>query len=264
MERSFSAAQTTDRLCGIMLKYSESSIPFHGRMTNNSNSNHTLSVIAIIIGVMGIFATVVAFAFVFSPPTLEPTPTTTIPTSSPSNGYEPEMIPLTTNTPGRTQAETVAPSNTPFPTRTPFVLPTIVPTSQLLQLPDLTVTGLSEPVCVPDRPGTILEFTFYVRNIGRASTRSFGPFDVGVYLLLGEVRYGLDEWANEFKGVIGASNLEVSNLNPNDDLKFTVVIDLRGNKNFGVEVTANSGETPIREADTTNNTLIEYFSAYCY
>jgi hypothetical protein len=148
--------------------------------------------------------------------------------------------------------------------RPPFVLPTILSTSQLLQLPDLIVTGLSEPVCVPDRPGTILEFTFYVRNIGRASTRSFGLFEVGVYLILGQVRYGLDEWAEEFDGVIGASRLEVPNLNPNDDLKFTVVIDLKGNKDFGVEVIANSGEDPIREADTTNNTLIKYFSVYCY
>jgi len=64
--------------------------------------------------------------------------------------------------------------------------------------------------------------------------------------------------------VIGTSRLEVSNINPNDDLKFTVVIDLKGNKYFGVEVTANSGENPIREADTTNNTLIKYFSGYCY
>jgi hypothetical protein len=80
-----------------------------------------------------------------------------------------------------------------------------------LQLPDLIVTGLSEPVCVPDREGTVLEFTFYVRNIGRAPTRSFGPFDVGVFLFLGQVRYGLDEWAKEFNGVIGTSRLEVSN-----------------------------------------------------
>ena len=233
-------------------------------MTNNYRSNYMVSMTAIIIGVIGIIATLVVFAFEFSPPTLEPTPTPLQPTTSPSNGYQPEVIPLVTHTPGPTQTETAAPTRTPLPTLTLFILPTSVFTSQLLQLPDLTVTGLSKPVCVPDREGTVLEFTFYVRNIGRAPTRSFGPFDVGVYLLLGEVRYGLDEWEKEFKGVIGTSRLEVSNINPNDDLKFTVVIDLKGNKYFGVEVTANSGENPIREADTTNNTLIKYFSGYCY
>jgi hypothetical protein len=233
-------------------------------MTDNSRVNRIFSLTAIIVGVIGILATVLAFAFELSPPTATSTPTGTQPTSSPSGGYQPEVIPLVTHTPGRTQTETAAPTNTPLPTRTPFVLPTIVSTSQLLQLPDLIVTGLSEPVCVPDRIGTIYEFTFYVRNIGRAPTRSFGSFDVGVYLILGQVRYGLDEWAEEFDGVIGASKMEVSNINPNDDLKFTVVIDLKGNKDFGVEVIANSGENPIREADTTNNTLIKYFSMYCY
>jgi hypothetical protein len=233
-------------------------------MTESSRVNRIFSVTAIIVGVIGIIATVLIFSLELSPPTPEPTPTVTQPPSSPSGGYQPEVIPIVTHTPGRTQTETAAPTNTPLPMRPPFVLPTILSTSQLLQLPDLIVTGLSEPVCVPDRPGTILEFTFYVRNIGRASTRSFGLFEVGVYLILGQVRYGLDEWAEEFDGVIGASRLEVPNLNPNDDLKFTVVIDLKGNKDFGVEVIANSGEDPIREADTTNNTLIKYFSVYCY
>lgn len=230
----------------------------------NSRSDYAFSVTAILVGIIGIIATVLVFTLELSPPTPEPTPTVTQPPSMPSGGYQPEIIPLTTHTAASPQTLTVAPTNTPLPTRTPFVLPTIVSTSQLLQLPDLIVTGLSEPVCVPDRIGTIYEFTFYVRNIGRASTRSFGSFDVGVYLILGQVRYGLDEWAEEFDGVVGTSRLEVPNLNPNDDLKFTVVIDLKGNKDFGVEIIANSGESPIREADTTNNTLIKYFSGYCY
>jgi hypothetical protein len=85
-----------------------------------------------------------------------------------------------------------------------------------------------------------------------------------VYLLLGQRRYGLDTWATEFDGVVGSSVTEVFNLNPGDDIKFTVVIDLKGNKDFGIEAITNSGESPIREADTTNNTLIEYFSANCY
>jgi hypothetical protein len=83
-------------------------------------------------------------------------------------------------------------------------------------------------------------------------------------LILGQRRYSLDEWDTQFDGVIGTSNLQVSNLNPNDDIKFTVVIDLKGNKTFGVEVIANSGESLIGEADTTNNTLTKYFSGYCY
>jgi hypothetical protein len=233
-------------------------------MTNNSNPNYTLSVTAIIIGVIGIFVTVVAFAFIFAPPTPIRTPTAIQPTLSPSNGYQPEIIPLRTHTTGPTQTATSVPTNTPFPTRTPFILPTIISTSQLLQLPDLIVTGLSEPICVPDRPGTILELVFYVRNIGRAPTRSFGSFEVDVFLLLGQVRYGLDEWDAQFNGLIGSSNMEVSNLNPDDDIKFTVVIDLKGNKELSIEVIANAGENPIREADTTNNTLIKYFSVKCY
>lgn len=123
---------------------------------------------------------------------------------------------------------------------------------------------MSDPICVPDRIGTILAFTIFVRNIGRVRTRSFGSFDVGVSLLIGPQKYSLEEWGTKFDGVVGSSNLEVFNLNPDQDIKFTVVIDLKGNKRLGVEVTANSGENPIPEADMTNNTLIKYFSVYCY
>ncbi len=234
-------------------------------MANNSQSNPAVPVIAIIIGVIGIFVTVVAFAFVFSPPKLGPTPTVIQPTSSPlglSTPYEPENVPLSTYTPGPTQTATIVPTNTSFPTRTPFVLPTIEFDNP--PLPDLTVTGISDPICVPDRIGTIIEFSIFVRNIGHASTRYFGSFDTGVYLILGQSRYGLDEWATQFNGVIGSSVTEVVNLNPNDDIKFTVVIDLKGNKDLGIEVIANAGENPIREADTNNNALIEYFSIHCY
>lgn len=233
-------------------------------MVNNPQSNYTISAIAVIIGVIGIVVTVVVFAIVVSPPAPEPAPTVTPATSSPSSGYQPEIIPLATFTPGPTRTATITPTNTPLPTRTLVVLPTIAFDSQLLPFPDLTVTGLSETVCVPDRTGTILELTFYVRNIGRASTRSFGPFDVGVFLLLGQRRYGLEEWAEEFDGVVGASKMEISNLDPGEDVKLAVVIDLKGNKDFGIQVTANSGENPIREADTTNNTLIKYHSGSCH
>lgn len=236
-------------------------------MANNPQSNYTIPVIAVIIGVIAIFVTIVAFALVFSPPTLKPMPTVLQPTSSPSslsNPYQSESIPFPTYTPAPTQTATIAPTSTPFLTRTPFILPTIASNSQLLPLPDLTVMGISDPVCVPDRVGTIIEFSIFVRNIGRASTRDFGPFDTGVYLILGQSRYGLDEWAEQFNGVVGSSVAEVFNLNPDEDIKFTVVIDLKGSKDLGIEVTANLGENPIREADMTNNTLIRHYSIYCY
>lgn len=236
-------------------------------MADHSRINHTLSLIFIIVGVIGIFVTVAVFAFVLSPPPAESTPTAIQPTSSPANSsipFQPESIPLVTYTPAPTRTSTGLPPNTPFPTRTPFILPTIAVDSQLLQLPDLTVSAISDPVCATEYKGTKLRFSIFVRNIGQASTRYFGSFDTSVYLILGQRRYSLDEWAEKFDGVVGSSVTEVFNLNPNDDIKFAVVIDLKGNKGFGVEATANSGENPIREADATNNTLIEYFSIYCY
>lgn len=236
-------------------------------MIKNSESNLALPVTFIIIGIIGIVAAVVAFAFVLSPPVTEPTSTAIQPTSSPASSsfpFQPEGIPLATYTPPPARTSTSVPTNTPFPTRTPFLLPTIAVDSQLLQLPDLTVTAISDPVCATEYEGTKLRFSIFVRNIGQASTRYFGSFGTDVYLILGQRRYSLDEWAEKFNGVVGSSVAEVANLNPGEDIKFTVVIDLKGNKAFGVEVTANLGENPIREADTTNNTLIKYFSVYCY
>lgn len=236
-------------------------------MADHSRLNHTLSLVFITLGVIGIFATVAVFAFVLSPPPADLTPTAIEPTPSPASSlmpYQPESIPLATYTPAPARTSTGVPTNTPFPTRTPFVLPTIAVDSQLLQLPDLTVSAISDPLCATEYEGTKLRFSIFVRNIGQASTRYFGSFDTDVYLILGQRRYSLDEWAEKFDGVVGSSITEVFNLNPNDDIKFTVVIDLKGNKGFGIEVTVNSGENPIREADTTNNTLIEYFSGYCY
>lgn len=236
-------------------------------MIKNSESNLALPVTAIIIGIIGIVAAVVAFAFEISPPAPVLTPTVSQPTSSSSSlssPYQPESVPLQTHTPGPIQTATSAPTTTPFPTRTPFVLPTIAVDSQLLQLPDLTVTAISEPVCATDYEGTKLRFSIFVRNIGRASTRYFGSFETDVYLILGQRRYSLDDWAEKFNGVVGSSIVEVTNLDPGGDIKFTVVIDLKGNKDLGIEVIANSGESPIREADRTNNMLTEYFSVYCY
>jgi len=102
-----------------------------------------------------------------------------------------------------------------------------------------------------------------VRNVGFASTRSFGQFSVLVNLILGQQRYSLDEWASSFNGVIDSSDMDISILHPNADVKLNLAIDLKGNKNFGVEVIANSGTSPIPESDTTNNILIQGFSVIC-
>jgi len=231
-------------------------------MTNHSNSYDSFQVIAAIIGIIAACLTVIAFAFVFSPHTSNPTQTAIQPTTSFSSEYQPEIIPPPTDTPGPAQTLAIAPTNTPFPMPTPFLSPTIDLEHQ--PLPDLAVTGISNPVCAPEYEGTKLRFSIFVRNIGRAGTRPFGPFKTAVYLILGQRHYSLDEWKTEFNGVVGSSITEVFNLNPNDDIKFTVVIDLKGNKSFGVEVVANAGEEPIRETDTANNTLTKYYKVYCY
>jgi len=232
-------------------------------MTNHSNSESSIPKIAAIIGVVAIIAVVLVFASVVSAPVSNPSPTPTAieQTSSPSGNYQPEIIPPQADLPIPTQASTITPTDTPVPTPTLFVLPTLVSNRQL---PDLTVTGISDPVCATEYEGTKLRFYIYVRNIGSVRTRSFGPFETTVYLILGQRHYSLDEWATEFNGVIGSSVGDVFNLNPNGDIKFTVVIDLIGNKDFGIEVKVNSGENPIREADMSNNTLKEYYSVYCY
>jgi hypothetical protein len=228
----------------------------------NSSKDSIPSTIAIIMIVAVICLTVIAIKPGLLPPISKPTPTMVQPTLSSSSRYQPEVIPLTTDVPNSVQIAKILPTNTSVPPFTPTVLP--VPLLQNQLLPDLTVTGISDPVCAPEYKGTKLRFSIFVRNIGRVSTRSFGPFDTGVYLILGQRHYGLGEWAAQFNGVIGSSVTEVFNLKPNEDIKFTVVVDLIGNKDFGIEVIANSGENPIPETDTTNNTLIKYYSIYCY
>lgn len=231
-------------------------------MANNSTSKSSIQAAFVIVG---IFVVICLALFIFKPdyfPLIsKPTATPVQPTSSPSNGYQPEIIPPPIELVNPTQTATIVPTNTPVPTPALIVIPTLVSSSLL---PDLIVRGLSDPICVPGYENTVLEFTFFVRNIGRVGTRNFGTFDVGVFFILGQRRYSLDEWAAQFDGVIGTSNMQVSNLNPDDDIKFTVVIGLIGNKDFGVEVVANSGENPIRETDMPNNMVLEYFSAYCY
>jgi len=232
-------------------------------MTNNSQSPPSVqNFIAIIIIMAVICLTVIAITPGLLPTFLKPTPTAIQPTSSPSGLYQPEVFPLPTDTPAPTQTAKSAPTSTPAPTRTPIIPPTLILSYN--QLPDLTVIGISDPVCATEYEGTKLRFFIYLRNIGHARTLPFGSFNTDVYLILGQRRYSLDEWATQFNGVVGSSVTEIFNLNPNEDIKFTVVIDLKGNKDFGIEVITNSGDNPIREADTTNNMLTKYYSVYCY
>ena len=220
------------------------------------------STIAIFLILAVICLTVIAIKPGVLPTISKPTSTAIRPTSSLPRRYQPEILPLPTDSSAPIQTEAIVPANTPSPTRTPVALPSFSFGSE--PLPDLTVAGISDPVCAPEYDGTKLRFSIFVRNIGRARTRSFGPFDTGVYLILGQQKYGLDDWETQFNGVVGSSVTEVYNLNPKEDIKFTVVIDLKGNKDFGIEAIANSGENPIPETDMTNNALIKYFSAVCY
>ena len=234
-----------------------------GIMANDSQSSPSAqNVIAIIIILVVICLTTIVIKPGLLPTISRPTPTAVLPTANQSTGYQPEIFPLPTDTPAPTQTSTITPTNTVTPTPTPVIPPTLI--LSYSQLPDLTVAGISDPVCATEYEGTKLRFSIFVRNIGRVSTRNFGSFDTAVYLIIGQRHYSLDEWEQEFNGVVGSSVTEVFNLNPNQDIKFTVVIDLIGNKDLGIEVTANSGVKPIREADTTNNTLMKRFSFYCY
>lgn len=166
-----------------------------------------------------------------------------------------------TDTPSPTRTSTNIPTDTSTPTVAPSLTPTYTPIAK--PLPDLTVTGISDPVCLRDGRSGSVELTIVVRNMGRGATRSFGRFDVRINLILGQRHYGLDEWASRFNGVIGSSNPEIVNLNPNADVELKIALDLKGNSIFGIEALANSGSNPILESDTTNNTLIKYFSIYC-
>jgi len=173
----------------------------------------------------------------------------------------PETSDVPTNTSNLAGTSTILPTDTPTFTFTPTFTSTAQP------LPDLTVTGISDPICTKDQrviPEKLyVKLSIIVRNIGPGSTRPFGPFSVRVDLVLGQHHYSLDEWASGFNGVIGSSNMDILNLNPNRDVKLNLSIDLKGNTKFGIEVIANSGPNTIPESDTTNNTLIQGFSIIC-
>lgn len=195
---------------------------------------------------------------------LKPTVTAMPPTALPTGEYQPEIIPAPTDTytPSPVWTPTIPPTDTPAPTFT------VTSTPVKGALPDLIVTGISDPKCtrghIDTTVGNFVKFTIFIRNIGHASTYSFGPFDLGVSLILGQTHYGLAEWASRFNGVVGNPNLSISSLEPNGDIAVTVELDPKGNTTFGIEAVANSGANPIPESNTANNTLIKYFTMYCY
>lgn len=235
-------------------------------MANNPKHKLPIQVIfAIILAVATIGAVVIAVMPTVLPMIIRPTPTA-IPVLTATLSILPEraftetsVIP--TDTPNLAGTSTMTATNTPAFTFTPTY------TSTIQLLPDLTVTGISEPTCIKDQRVTpeklYVKLSMIVRNVGPGSTRSFGPFSVRVNLILGQRRYSLDEWASEFNGVIGSSNMDSINLSPNGDVKLNLDIDLKGNTKFGVEVIANSGQNTVPESDRTNNTLIQGFSIIC-
>ena len=235
-------------------------------MTDNPKPERLSKTILAMIGAVAIICVaIIVFEPAILPIISNPTSTAKQPASTPpaQNVSQTSIVP--TNTLNLVLTSTLTPTDTPVSTFTP----TLTPANALInqRLPDLIVTGISDPTCTHDnRPDTLkafIEFTVYVRNIGRARTYSFGRFSVNISLILGQRYYGLDEWASKFNGLIYNSNLTIFNLNPNSDIELKVGLDLKGNTTFGIEAIANSGSNPIPESDTTNNRYTQYFSIDC-
>lgn len=233
-------------------------------MTSESRKTNIISSAAAVVGVIAICVIIGMFAILFSPPS-KPVPTPLPPTAIPSRQYQPEVIPLSSFTPNPVLTSTATPTDKPAPA--PTLITTLLPPIGK-PLPDLVIASISDPVCassnVDDVPRDYIQFTVIVRNIGKASTHYFGSFDVGIYIVLGQTSYNLSEWANTYDGVIAYPNLTISNLDPHWDRTFKLAIDRNGITKFGIKAVANDGEKPVPESDRTNNTLIKYFSVYCY
>jgi len=233
-------------------------------VANNPKRKLPIQVVfAILLAVATIGVVVIAIMPTILPTAIRSTPTAQVLTPTlailPKQPFTEASV-VSTDIPNLSVTSTMLSTDTPISTFTP----TYTSTSQLL--PDLTVTGISNPTCIKDRgspQNLYVELSIIVRNIGPGSTRPFGPFSVRVDLVLGQHHYSLDEWASGFNGVLGSSNMDILNLNPNRDVKLNLSIDLKGNTKFGIEVIANSGANTIPEADTTNNTLIQGFSIIC-
>jgi hypothetical protein len=216
------------------------------------------------IGAVAVCLIIAVFSILFAPPA-KPAPTALPPTTIPSRQYQPEVIPLPSFTPNPARTSTVAP--TEKPATAPTLISTLLPPIGK-PLPDLIIANIGDPVCassnVDDVPREYIQFTVIVRNIGKASTHYFGSFDVGIFIVLGQSSYSLEEWADTYGGVIAYPNLTISNLDPNWDRTYKLGIDRNGITKFGIKAVANAGDSPIPESDRTNNTLVKYFSIYCY
>jgi len=228
-------------------------------MTVSKRSSHS---IVIVMGIIAVFCAAVVFAFMVSPPDSNPTPTTVPPTAHPSNQYQPEIIPAQTDSPASMRTEEAV----PIKTSVPALIPTVTPAYTAVNgpLPDLVVTGISDPVCMPQFGSTTMMFNIYVENVGRKATHYFGPSEVGIFLIVGQQRYSLDEWRTRFDSVVGNPNLVISNIGSEQGIRLALVLDMKGVTKFELEATANTGVHPIPEADVTNNTLTKRFSFYCY
>lgn len=236
-------------------------------VANNPKPKLPIQVIfAMILTVATIFAIVIAIVPAALPVIVKPT-LTTIPVITTATQpilteqFFTQRLVTPTNAPILIVTSTTTPTDTPAATFTPTFTSTPQP------LPDLIVTGISDPICTKDQRVTpeklYVKFSFIVRNVGLGSTGSFGPFSVRVNLILGQHHYSLEEWASGFQGVIGSSNMDITNLDPSGDVELNVSIDLKGNTSFGVEVIANSGLYTIPESNTANNSFVQGFSVIC-
>lgn len=132
-------------------------------MANNHDPNSSFPITAFVVGLVAIVAILLVFAYEISPPTSSPTPKDVLPTSSSSSGhYLPEVIPPPIDMAEPTPTATSLPANTPVPTQTLLVIPTLVSNRDL---PDLIVSGISDPVCAEEYEGTTIRFTIFVHNI---------------------------------------------------------------------------------------------------
>jgi hypothetical protein len=247
-------------------------------MTNNPKPDMSVQVIIATIGAVAVIcAATIAIIPMVLPIILKPTPTMIpMPTIFPTQS-SPETSAVPTDTPNPIFTSTITPTDTPTstfePTPTPTFTPTDTPTytptytQTTPSLPDLTVVAISNPVCTRDHRFTpekvYVKLTVTVRNLGSASTNSFGPFSVRVTLIFGQQRYSLDEWSSRFNGLINNPNLNVSNLDPNEDAQIDLSIDLKGHTAYSIEAIANSGANTIPESNTTNNVLTQSFSTDC-
>lgn len=242
-------------------------------MTNNSKPEMSIQLIIAIIGAfVAICTATIAIVPMVLPIIMKPTPTII---QVPPTGLFPEASasPLATDTPNLAWTSTISPpTDTPTETPTSTFTPTFTPTftatfTSTPVLADLIVVAISNPTCTRDHRFTpvkvYIKLTITVRNLGLASTNTFGPFSARVTLIFGQQRYSLEEWASRYNGLVNTPNLDISGLKPNEDAEINLSIDLKGNTNYSIEAIANSGAHTIPESNTANNILTQSFSTTC-